>query len=75
MKQFTGVLAHLNASTVIFWACVALAIFIAIWVCAYVARVATEFGKGIFVVLAIVLGIGLYLGPWFLTFVHAVGIR
>lgn len=67
-------LAHLNAPTVITWLAWVVVIVVLIWACAYVARVASEFGRGIFVVLVIMLVIGLYLGPWFFLVVHAAGL-
>jgi len=75
MNQLTSSFAHLNGPTVIWWVCVALAAFIVIWMCVFVARVASAFGRGIFIVLALMLGIGMYLGPWAFSIVHAIGIR
>ena len=66
---------HLNTSTVISLVIVVICIVVAIWVFAYIARIASEFGKGIFLVLAVVLAIGLYMGPWFFSVVHAVGLH
>jgi len=68
-------LAHLNTATVITWAVYVFLAVLAIWTCAYVARVASEFGRGIFLVLVVMLAVGLYLGPWFFSVVHAVGLH
>ncbi len=69
-----NILTNLDAPTVLTWAARIVVVVALIWACAYVARVASEFGKGIFVVLVMVLVIGLYFGPWFFSVVHATGL-
>ncbi len=43
--------------------CVVVALVVAIWFFAYVARVASEFGRGIFLALLIMFVVGLWMGP------------